>query len=42
MGCSRESVSRSFSDFKRKRLVEVNGSTLLLQDKAALQNLAAI
>jgi CRP/FNR family transcriptional regulator, cyclic AMP receptor protein len=42
IGCSRESVSRSFSDFKRKRLVEVNGSTLLLQDKATLQNLAAI
>jgi CRP/FNR family transcriptional regulator, cyclic AMP receptor protein len=42
IGCSRESVSRSFSDFKRKRLVEVNGSTLLPQDKAPLQNLAAI
>ena len=42
IGCSRESVSRSFSDFKRKRLVEVNGSTLLVQDKAALESLAAI
>jgi CRP/FNR family transcriptional regulator, cyclic AMP receptor protein len=42
IGCSRESVSRSFSDFKRKHLVEVNGSTLLLQDKAALESLAAI
>jgi CRP/FNR family transcriptional regulator, cyclic AMP receptor protein len=42
IGCSRESVSRSFSDFKRKRLVEVNGSTLLLQDKPALESLAAI
>jgi len=42
IGCSRESVSRSFSDFKRKHLVEVNGSTLIVQDKAALQTLAAI
>jgi CRP/FNR family transcriptional regulator, cyclic AMP receptor protein len=42
IGCSRESVSRSFSEFKRKRLVEVNGSTLLLQDKAALETLATL
>lgn len=42
IGCSRESVSRSFSEFKRKRLVEVNGSTLLVQNKAALESLAAI
>jgi len=42
IGCSRESVSRSFSDFKRRRLLEVNGSTLLVQDKAALQTLAAL
>jgi CRP/FNR family transcriptional regulator len=39
IGCSRESVSRSFSDFKRRHLVEVNGSTLLVQDKAALEAL---
>lgn len=42
IGCSRESVSRSFSEFKRKRLVEVNGSTLLVQDKAALQAMATL
>lgn len=42
IGCSRESVSRSFSDFKRKRLVEVNGSTLVVANKAALEQLAAI
>lgn len=42
IGCSRESVSRSFSEFKRKRLVEVNGSTLLVQNKAALESLAGI
>jgi len=42
IGCSRESVTRSFSEFKRKRLLEVNGSTLLVQDKNALEILAAI
>jgi CRP/FNR family transcriptional regulator, cyclic AMP receptor protein len=42
IGCSRESVSRSFSDFKRKHLVEVNGATLVLQDKEALETLAAM
>jgi CRP/FNR family transcriptional regulator, cyclic AMP receptor protein len=42
IGCSRESVSRSFSEFKRRRLVEVNGSTLLVQDKAALEEMAAL
>src|SRR5215472_5653330 len=42
IGCSRESVSRSFSDFKRKHLVEVHGSTLLVTNKAALEQLAAM
>jgi CRP/FNR family transcriptional regulator, cyclic AMP receptor protein len=42
IGCSRESVSRSFSDFKRRHLVEVNGSTLLVQDKAALETMATL
>jgi CRP/FNR family cyclic AMP-dependent transcriptional regulator len=42
IGCSRESVSRSFSDFKRKRLVEVNGSTLVVTNKPALEHMAAI
>jgi len=42
IGCSRESVSRSFSEFKRRRLVEINGSTLLVQDKAALETLATL
>jgi len=42
IGCSRESVSRSFSDFKRKRLVEVNGSTLLVTNKSALEHMAAM
>ncbi len=42
IGCSRESVSRSFSEFKRRRILEINGSTLLVQDKPALETLATL
>lgn len=42
IGCSRESVSRSFSEFKRRHIVEVNGATLLVQDREALETLAMI
>jgi CRP/FNR family transcriptional regulator len=42
IGCSRESVSRSLGEFKRRRLLELNGSTLLVRNKAALESLATI
>jgi CRP/FNR family transcriptional regulator, cyclic AMP receptor protein len=42
IGCSRESVTRRLSDFKRQRLVESNGSTLLVWDKEGLETLAAV
>jgi len=42
IGCSRESVTRTLSDFRRQRLVELNGSTLLVWNKPALETLAAI
>lgn len=42
IGCSRESVSRSLGEFKKQRLLELNGSTLLVRNKAALETLAAI
>ena len=42
IGCSRESVTRTLSDFKRQRLVELNGSTLLVWNKAGLETLAAV
>jgi CRP/FNR family transcriptional regulator, cyclic AMP receptor protein len=41
IGCSRESVSRTLSEFKRQRLLEQSGSTLLVRNKAALESLAA-
>ena len=41
LGTSRETVSRLFSDFKRQRLVEVRGSSLVITDKPGLQKLLA-
>ena len=39
IGASRETVTRLFSDFKRKQLVQVHGSMLIIPSKAALENL---
>jgi CRP/FNR family cyclic AMP-dependent transcriptional regulator len=41
IGCSRETVSRILSEFKKRRMVELNGATLLVRNKAALESLAA-
>ena len=40
IGASRETVTRLFSDFKKKQFLQIKGSTLILRDKAGLQNLA--
>ena len=42
IGCSRESVTRTLSDFKRQKLLELHGSTLLVWIMAALESLAAV
>jgi CRP-like cAMP-binding protein len=39
IGTTRETVSRLFSDFKRKQLVEIKGSTLTIQNRAGLEKL---
>ena len=39
IGASRETVTRLFADFKKKRLLEVKGSTLIIRDKSRLENL---
>jgi len=39
IGTSRETVTRLFASFKRQRLVEVRGSTLILANKAGLERL---
>jgi CRP/FNR family transcriptional regulator, cyclic AMP receptor protein len=39
LGTTRETVSRVFSDFKKKQLLQVKGSTLVLRNKAALEKM---
>ncbi len=42
IGASRETVTRLFADFKRKGLLEVRGSTLVICNKASLQKLIEV
>jgi len=37
IGASRETVTRLFADFKKRQLLQVRGSTLIIKDKAALE-----
>lgn len=39
IGTTRETVSRLFSEFKKQQLLQVKGSTLVLRNKAALENM---
>jgi len=39
IGTSRETVTRMFSDFKKKGLLEVAGSALILRERTSLENL---
>jgi CRP/FNR family transcriptional regulator, cyclic AMP receptor protein len=39
IGASRETVTRLFTDFKKKQLLQVRGSTLIIKNKAALESL---
>jgi len=39
IGASRETVTRLFADFKKKQLLQVKGSTLIIKNKSALQSL---
>jgi CRP/FNR family cyclic AMP-dependent transcriptional regulator len=41
IGSSRETVTRLFADFKRKGLVQLHGSTLVISDKTGLRKLLA-
>lgn len=40
IGTSRETVTRTLSEFRKQHLIELNGSTLLLWNKPALESLA--
>jgi CRP/FNR family cyclic AMP-dependent transcriptional regulator len=39
IGTTRETVSRLFSDFKKKQLLQIKGTTLVVRNKAALQRM---
>jgi CRP/FNR family cyclic AMP-dependent transcriptional regulator len=39
IGASRETVTRLFAEFKRKRVIEVRGSTLVISNKNSLQRI---
>ena len=40
IGASRETVTRLFSDFKKKQFLQVKGSTVIIKNKAGLESLA--
>lgn len=42
IGTTRETVTRLLSDFKRKNIIEVKGSTILILKKAELESLVSI
>jgi CRP-like cAMP-binding protein len=41
IGISRETVTRTLGEFRKHGVIELNGSTLLLRSKAALERMAA-
>jgi CRP/FNR family transcriptional regulator, cyclic AMP receptor protein len=41
IGASRETVTRLFADFKKRKLLEIKGSTLVIRNKAGLENMLA-
>jgi len=41
IGASRETVTRLFADFKKKQLLQVKGSTLIITNKAGLQSVVS-
>jgi CRP/FNR family transcriptional regulator len=42
MGTSRESITRTLADFRKKNLMELKGSTLTIHDKPALERLVTV
>jgi len=41
IGSSRETVTRTLSEFKNRQLVKRKGSTLMISDRAALESLVS-
>jgi len=41
IGTSRETVTRLFTEFKKKQLLQISGATIIVRNRAGLENLAA-
>jgi len=39
IGTTRETVSRLFADFKKKQLLQLKGSTLIIRNRLALEKM---
>jgi len=39
IGTSRETVTRLFADFKKRQLIQLKGSTLVIRNRPALESL---
>jgi CRP-like cAMP-binding protein len=39
IGTSRETVTRTLSQFKKQRVLELSGSTLIIRNRAALEQM---
>jgi len=42
IGTSRETITRTLSEFRKKEIVELKGSTLIIHNKSALERLVAV
>jgi CRP/FNR family transcriptional regulator len=41
VGASRETVTRTLADFRKRQIAELHGSTLVIQNMSTLQRIAA-
>jgi CRP/FNR family transcriptional regulator, cyclic AMP receptor protein len=41
IGASRETVTRLFADFKKKQLLQVKGSTVIIKNRAGLESVVS-
>jgi len=42
IGASRQTVTRTLGDLKKQQVAELSGSTLIVKDRAALEELAGV
>ena len=42
IGTTRETVTRLLSDFKRKKIIDVKGSSVFVMEKASLESMVSI